>query len=42
MAGAAMQLFGLGAPLIAGAALKAGYDLALFASYRAVRPPEER
>ncbi len=42
LAGAAMAAWGLGAPLFAGAALKAAYDLALFASFRSVRAPEER
>jgi MFS family permease len=41
LAGAAMATLGLGAPLVLGAALKAAYDLALFASFRSVRPPEE-
>jgi len=41
LAGAAMGLVGLGAPLFGGAALKIVYDLALYASYRHVRPPEE-
>jgi MFS family permease len=42
LAGAAMTAWGLGAPLFAGAALKAAYDLALFGSFRAVPAPEER
>jgi hypothetical protein len=29
-------------PLLAGAALKIGYDLVLWRGFRAVRPPEER
>ena len=41
LAGAAMGWLGLGAPLVAGAGLKMVYDLALYASYRRVRPPEE-
>ena len=41
LAGAAMGVVGLGAPLFGGAALKIVYDLALYASYRHVRPPEE-
>jgi hypothetical protein len=36
-----MSRLGLSAPLLIGAVLKAAYDLTLFASYRAVRPPEE-
>ena len=32
---------GFGWPLLLGGALKAGYDLALLASFRRVRPPEE-
>jgi len=42
LAGAAMATWGMGAPLVAGAVLKAAYDLALFGSFRAVRAPEER
>jgi predicted MFS family arabinose efflux permease len=34
LAGGAMALWGLGAPLICGAGLKAIYDVALYASYR--------
>jgi hypothetical protein len=37
---AALRL-GFGWPLLLGGALKAGYDLALLASFRRVRPPEE-
>jgi MFS family permease len=40
-AGFATQRFGLAAPLVAAAALKIGYDLALWRSFRALRPPEE-
>ncbi len=40
-AGVAMTAFGIGAPLVIGAGLKMVYDLALYASYRNVRPPEE-
>ena len=39
-AGLLMQA-SLAAPLFAGAALKIGYDLALFAAFRRIRPPEE-
>lgn len=42
LAGAAMAAFGLGAPLVLGAVLKAVYDVALYVSYRGVKPPEER
>jgi MFS family permease len=41
LAGATMAAFGLGAPLVCGAALKAVYDVALFLSYRGIRPPGE-
>jgi MFS family permease len=41
LAGAAMSALGLGAPLFAGAGLKIVYDVALYASYRRVRPAEE-
>ncbi|MGH7545407.1 MAG: MFS transporter, partial [Gemmatimonadota bacterium] len=41
LAGLAMTAFGLGAPLVVGAGLKVVYDLALFAAFRKVRPPEE-
>jgi len=42
LAGVTMTAFGLGAPLVAGAVVKAVYDVALYISYRALRPPEER
>jgi MFS family permease len=42
LGGWAMQAFGLAAPLLAGAGIKIAYDLLLFASFRRVRPPEER
>jgi len=42
IAGVLMQHLSLGAPLAAGAAIKIAYDLALYASFRNVRPPEER
>ncbi len=41
LAGSAMNAFGLAAPLWIGASLKVVYDLALFGSFRHVRPPEE-
>jgi MFS family permease len=41
LGGLAMGAFGLGAPLVIGAGLKIVYDLALFASFRHVRAPEE-
>jgi MFS family permease len=41
LSGFAMTAWGLGAPLVIGAALKVVYDLALFASFRRVLPPEE-
>ncbi|MGH7645056.1 MAG: MFS transporter, partial [Gemmatimonadales bacterium] len=41
LAGLFMATLGLGAPLVAGAALKVVYDVALFGSFRDVRPPEE-
>ena len=40
-AGITMRLLGLGAPLVVGALLKIGYDVALFAAYRSVPAPEE-
>jgi hypothetical protein len=42
LAGLAIGAYGQGAPLVIGAGLKALYDLALFAGYRTVTPPEER
>jgi MFS family permease len=42
VAGAVMQHVALAGPLIIGGALKIGYDLILFASFRHLRPPEER
>jgi len=42
LAGATIAAFGLGAPLVAGAGLKAVYDVALYLSYRGIHPPEER
>lgn len=41
-AGVFMQSLALGAPLIVGAAMKIGYDIALYFSFRGIRPPEER
>lgn len=41
VAGLTMSGFGMGAPLVVGAALKMVYDLALFRAFRGVRPPEE-
>lgn len=41
LAGAAIGAWGLGAPLLAAAALKSAYDVALFVSYRGVRPEGE-
>jgi MFS family permease len=41
IAGAAMQVVGLGAPFLLGGGLKIVYDLLLFAMFRNVRPPEE-
>ena len=41
-AGWLMQAVALGAPLAVGAVLKIGYDLALWASFRKLKPPEER
>jgi hypothetical protein len=41
-AGLFMQSLSLGAPLVVGAAMKIGYDVALYFSFRRIRPPEER
>jgi MFS family permease len=41
-AGLFMQTLTLGAPLVAGAAMKIAYDLMLYASFRSIRPPEEQ
>jgi len=41
-AGWLMQAVALGAPLVVGATMKIGYDLALWASFRKLKPPEER
>ena len=40
-AGAVMQHLALAGPLILGGALKVGYDLLLYRSFRHLRPPEE-
>lgn len=42
LAGLAIGAYGLGAPLLLGAGLKAAYDVALYVSYRGVAAPEER
>ncbi|HYO12201.1 MAG TPA: hypothetical protein VE685_03285 [Thermoanaerobaculia bacterium] len=42
LAGWMMGRLALAAPLLAGAGLKVVYDLLLFASFRRLRPPEER
>jgi hypothetical protein len=41
LAGQFMQSVALGAPLIVGAAMKIAYDVALYFSFRGIRPPEE-
>ena len=41
IAGLSMSVMTMSAPLVLGALLKMMYDLALYASYRRVRPPEE-
>jgi len=40
--GSAMQHLALAAPLFIGGALKIGYDVALYRSFRHIRPPEEQ
>ncbi len=40
-AGLFMQSLALGAPLVLGAAMKIGYDLLLYVSFRDIHPPEE-
>lgn len=40
-AGFLMQGVSLGVPLVIGATMKIGYDVALFVAFRRVRPPEE-
>ena len=42
LAGAIMQHVALAGPLVIGGVLKVAYDLILFASFRQLRPPEER
>jgi hypothetical protein len=42
LAGASMAGLSLAAPLVAAAAVKVAYDLLLYASFRGLRPPEER
>jgi MFS family permease len=42
LAGWISQSVSLAAPLLAGAAMKLGYDALLFARFRHIRPPEER
>jgi predicted MFS family arabinose efflux permease len=41
VAGAIMQHVALAGPLVIGGALKIGYDLLLYRSFRHLRPPEE-
>ncbi len=41
LAGVLAEVDDLGAPLLAGAALKISYDILLYAAFRRVRPPEE-
>jgi MFS family permease len=41
-AGWLMQAVALGSPLVVGAVMKIGYDLALWVSFRKLKPPEER
>lgn len=40
-AGWLMQAVAVGSPLVVGAAMKIGYDLALWRAFRHIRPPEE-
>lgn len=42
VAGGLMQDVTLGAPLLAGGAVKIGYDLILYSSFAHIRPPEEQ
>lgn len=42
LSGIAMQTVSLGLPFLLGGGLKVVYDLALFAMFRTMRPPEER
>ena len=42
LSGIAMQTVALGLPFVLGGGLKIIYDLALFAMFRGIRPPEER
>jgi len=42
IAGTAMQQVALAAPLVIGGILKIAYDIALYRSFRHVRPPEEQ
>lgn len=42
LSGLLLSLGLLSAPFFLGGALKIGYDLALYASFRALRPPEEQ
>lgn len=42
VAGLLMQRFSLTTPLFLGAAIKIGYDLALYVAFRGLKPPEER
>ncbi|HEX2116551.1 MAG TPA: MFS transporter, partial [Alphaproteobacteria bacterium] len=42
IAGWLLTLSPFGWPLLIGGALKVGYDLALLAMFRRIRPPEER
>ncbi len=42
LAGLAMKTVSLGVPLLVGGGMKIGYDLALYFSFRHIRPPEER
>ena len=42
IAGLLMHRFSLATPLFVGAAIKIGYDIALFVAFRGLKPPEER
>jgi hypothetical protein len=41
LAGLLMGRVGLMTPLVIGAAMKIGYDVLLYMSFRSIRPPEE-
>jgi hypothetical protein len=42
LAGGLMQKVSFGLPILIGASMKIAYDIALYVSFRKIKPPDER